>query len=103
MFGCGHRFISMVKMLHNGSAFIIENNGHISKSVPLSRGCCQGDSIFPYIFVLCAELLSHYIRECGDIRSIEVHGTQIVFSQYADDTTLFLEGSLQAIKRLMSI
>ena len=43
------------------------------------------------------------IRECGDIKGIEVHGTEIFISQYADDTTLFLEGTLEAIKRLMSI
>ena len=100
MFGYGERFIIMVKLLHNGSSSVIENNGHFSNTIPLLRGGCQGDPIIPYIFVLCAELLSHCIRECGDIRDIEVHDTEIVISQCTDDTTLFFEGSLQAIKRL---
>ena len=52
---------------------------------------------------MCAELLSHCNRGCGDIKGFEIHGTEIAVSQYADDTRLFLEGNLQAIKRLMSI
>ena len=103
LFGYGDVFITMVKLLHSGSISVIENNGHFSNNIVLTRGCRQGDPISPYIFVLCAELLSHCIRECGDIKGIEVHGTEIVISQYADDTTVFLEGSHEAIKRLMSI
>ena len=103
LFGYGDGFITMVKLLHSGSISVIENNGHFSNNIVLTRGCRQGDPISPYIFVLCAELLSHCIRECGDIKGIEVHGTEIVILQYADDTTVFLEGSHEAIKRLMSI
>ena len=103
MFGYGDRFITMIKLLHSGSTSVIENNGHFSKNIQLSRGCRQGDPISPYIFFLCAGLLSHCIRECGDIKGIEVHGTEIIISQYADDTTLILEGSHEDIKRLMSI
>ena len=103
MFGYGDRFITMIKLLHSGSTSVIENNGHFSRNIQLSRGCRQGDPISPYIFVLCAELLSPCVRECGDIKGIEVHGTEIIISQYADDTTLFLEGSHEDIKRLMSI
>ena len=103
MFGYGDGFITMVKLLHNESTSVVENNGHYSKNIPLSRGCLQGDPISPYIFVLCAEILSHCIRECGDIKGIEVNGTEIFISQYADDTTLFLEGSLAAVKKLMGI
>ena len=103
MFGYGDRFISFIKLLHQGSVSVIENNGHFSKNIHLSRGCRQGDPISPYIFVLCAELLSHCIRECGDIKGIEIYGTEIAVSQYADDTTLFLEGTLHAIKKLISI
>ena len=103
MFGYGDKFITMIKLLHNESTSVVENNGNFSNNIPLSRGCRQGDPISPYIFVLCAEILSHCIRECGDIKGIEVNGTEIFISQYADDTTLFLEGTLKAIKRLMSI
>ena len=103
LFGYGERFISFIKLLHQGSTSVIENNGHLSKQIELSRGCRQGDPISPYIFVLCAEILSHCIRECEDVRGLEIYGTEIAVSQYADDTTLFLEGSLDVIKRLMSI
>ena len=99
MLGYGDKFFTMIKLLHNDSTSVVENNGNYSNSIPLSRGCRQGDPISPYILVLCAEILSHCIRECGDIKGIEVNGTEIFISQYADDTTLFLEGSLAAIKK----
>ena len=83
MFGYGERFICLIKLLHQGSSSVIENNGHFSQSILLSRGCRQGNQISPYIFVLCGELLSHCVRKCGDIKGIEVHGTEIIISQYA--------------------
>ena len=80
MFGYGDKSITMVKLLHNESTSVVENNGNFSNNIPLSRGCRQGDPISLYIFVLCAEILSHCIRECGDIKGIEVHGTEIFIS-----------------------
>ena len=103
MFGYGKRFISFIKLLHQGSTSVIENNGHFSKNKSFKRVSSGGSDLPIYLRLVCRTTVSHCIRECGDIKWIEVHGTEIAVLQYADDTTLFLEGSLQAIKRLMSI
>ena len=47
----------------------------------------------PDIFILCAGVLANKIRENKDIEGITVCGNKIKISQYADDTTMILDGS----------
>jgi len=76
-------------------------NGHISKSFKISTGCRQGDPMSPYIFVLCAEILASMIR-CNElIKGIVINDMSFKLSQYADDTTLMLDGSLESLENAM--
>ena len=59
----------------------------------ISRGCRQGDSLSPYIFILCAEILAIRIRHNKNIKGINVKETEFKISQFADDTSVFLDGS----------
>ena len=68
----------------------------LSSTIKLQRGCRQGDPLSPYVFVLCAEILSHVIRQSGDIRGIVVHNEEFRVSQYADDTALLLDEDYQS-------
>ena len=77
LFNFGEGLISWTKLLRNNSVSKVEQNGHFTQDIILSRGCRQGDPVSPYIFVLCAELLSHVIRENSDIKGIEVHNEEI--------------------------
>ena len=86
LFGFGDFIINSVKLLQKNSFSRIEQNGHFSENVVLSRGCRQGDPISPYLFVICAEVLSHVIRENPDIKGIKIGGTEIKLSHYAHDT-----------------
>ena len=71
--------------------------------VELSRGCRPGDPISPYVFVLCAEILSHVIREKNDIKGIMVYDREVKLSQYADDTTIHLKGDRESICGVMRV
>ena len=73
LFNFGEGLINWSKLLRTNSVSRVEQNGHFTGNIELSRGCRQGDPVSPYIFVLCAELLSHVIREKSDIKGIEVH------------------------------
>ena len=68
-----------IKLCQNNSKLRVEQNGHLSNYITLSRGCRQGDPISPYVFVLCAE------REW---RCQRFSDKEFKLSQYADETTL---------------
>ena len=47
----------------------------------------------PYLFILSAEILADAIRKKQRIKGIEINGIDLKLGQYADDTTLILDGS----------
>ena len=52
----------------------------------------------PYLFIVYAEVLGSAIRRDHSIRGIDVLGVECKISQYADDTTLILEGSFSSLE-----
>ena len=103
LFNFGETFSSTIKLCQTNSTSKVEPNDFLSSTIELQRGCRQGDPLSPYVFVLCAEILSHVIRESGDIRGIVVHNEEFRVSQYADDTTLLLEEDYQSIGSVIRI
>ena len=103
LFGYGPFIQKTIKLLQYNSFSRVEQNGHLSEKIQLSRGCRQGDPISPYLFVICAEVLSHVIRECKDVKGIQIGETELKLSQYADDTTLLLNGDKQSLIVVMDI
>ena len=71
--------------------------GFMSESFRIGRGCRQGDPLSPYIFIICAEFLAIKIRQNSKIKGIKIHDTEFKISQYADDTSIFLDGSSDAL------
>lgn len=84
------RWISI--FLNKMKSCIIVNN-KVSGWFEIQRGCRQGDPLSPYIFVICAEILAIMIRNNVNIKGICIGSTEYKISQYADDTTLFLDGT----------
>ena len=63
----------------------VSQAGILSNFFRLERGCRQGDTILPYIFLLCAEILAIKIKNNTNIKGIEINNNTDVISQYADD------------------
>jgi len=71
----------------------IQINGFLSNTFCIERGCRQGDPISSYIFIICAEILAIKIRESKEIKGISIKDIEYKISQFADDTSLLLDGS----------
>jgi hypothetical protein len=56
----------------------------------------QGDPCSPYIYLICAEILSLIVKNTKGIKGIKVKNTEYLLSQFADDTAFCLDGSEQS-------
>ena len=72
-FNFGPSFKKWIKIFQNGAESCILQNGHMAEYFCLQRGCRPGDPISPYIFILCAEVLGHMIREDNSVRGITIN------------------------------
>lgn len=88
--------------LNNSMKSCIIVNRKVSKWFSINRGCRQGDPLSPYIFTLCVEVLALMIRNNRMIKGIFIGDREFKLSQYADDTTFFLDGSKQSFEYCVS-
>ena len=95
----GNSLISWIKLFYTDISSSIQNNGWTSDFFNLSRGVRQGCPLSPYLFILCAEILGTSIRQDKQIRGINISENECKVSQYADDTTLILDGTKSSIER----
>ena len=90
--------IQWIETFYNNIKSTVIVNGNPTSWFPVERGCRQGDPISPYIFLVCSEILAHMIRQNPHIKGYEIFGKEIVISQLADDTSLFLDGSQESFE-----
>ena len=92
-FGFGSSLLNWIKAFYCNIESCTLNNGWASDFFKLDRGVTQGCPLSPYLFILPVERLADAIRQNKEICGINVNGKEIKLSQYADDTTLILDGS----------
>ena len=95
----GNSLISWIKLFYTDISSSIQNNGWTSDFFSLSRGVRQGCPLSPYLFILCAEILGAAIRRDKLIHGIQISDKECKVSQYADDTTLILDGTKPSLER----
>jgi hypothetical protein len=70
--GFGGSFIHWKKNLNTKFRASILQNGFSSEQfdIHVQKGCLQGDHIAPYLFILCAEILTILIKQNKNIKGI---------------------------------
>ena len=100
VFNFGNSIKRWIKTFYYDSQSCVIQNGHMSSYFKLGRGCRQGDPLSPYVFLLCAEILGILIRNNKKLTGIKIFAEEFRISQYADDTSLFLDGRKSLIESL---
>ena len=67
--------------------------GILSDFFQINRGCKQRDPLAPYLFLLCGQILYLLIESNKMIKGITIKNVEFKISQFADDTTLILDGN----------
>jgi len=89
-FGFGAYFCNALINLYavrNGSLKL--NNG-TTQRFHLERGVRQGCPVSVYLFLVVAQVFFHFIKS-SQIKRIQVEERNVLISQLADDTALFLK------------
>lgn len=102
-FNFPNSFISWFKILYKKANSCVSFNGQYSSWFELRRGCRQGDPISPYLYLICAEIMSLMIRNNKRIKGISLRDKDVLLSLFADDTTLFLDGSEESFTEAIKI
>ena len=73
-----------------------------SETVSIERGCKQGDPTASYLFIFCGQILSYLLEFEKKITGITIKEKEFKLSQFADDTTLFLDGSHNSLQAALN-
>ena len=96
-FNFGSSITHWIKTFYTNIQSAVTQNCFLSEFFNIQRGCRQGDPLSPYIFILCAEILGILVRHNDEIKGITIDDTEFLISQYADDTSLILDGSPESL------
>ena len=97
LFNFGPCFIKWIRTFYSDITTCISVNGQFSEWFDIKRGVRQGDPSSPYLYLLCAEVLTLMIVSNEKIKGIKVNNNTNVLAQFADDTTLSLDGSEESL------
>jgi hypothetical protein len=104
--GFPNKLISIIMNCVSTVSFSILVNGIPSPSFRPHRGIIQGDPLSPYLFILCADVLSSLISQLQDDHKIKgiaiaTNAPQITHLFFADDNILFCRAKTAEANHLM--
>ena len=101
-FGYSENFIKWVKLFNTEITAYIVQCSFLSKPIRINKGCRQGDPISAYLFLIGAEILARLIQINPDIIGLKIKNIEFKITQFADDTTLILNGSQYSLQSALN-
>ena len=92
--------ISIVKLLYRNSNGRIINNNFLSSPFDIRRGVRRSDPLSPILFILSIECLAIFLKNDRIFRGIKIENHCCKLSLFADDLTIYLNGSLHQFERV---
>ena len=99
--GFSDTLIQWVKIMYTSFMLKIQNNGHFSSPITVSRSVHQGGPASNAIFICVAELLANAIRKDSNIKGLFIREILHLLSQYADDMDNFLLNDQSSFSALL--
>ena len=78
------------------------NDGFATNWFKPSKGVRQGCPLFPYLFILSADILAHKIRQDPSYNGIKIFGNEVKLSLFGDDTNIFCP-DLASVERALKL
>ena len=97
LLGFGTNIIKLVQTFNINIKATIMQCGVMSSFINIEKGCHQGDPIAPYLFIICAQILNLMLKYNQSVRGIKVGNTEFRLTQFADDTTIILDGTRSSL------
>ena len=103
--GFSDQWIAWVRCLYSSSESSVMVNGHAGEAFQLQRSVRQGCPLAPYLFLIAANVLPLMLKdpEYGVTGLTLPDGSSTCSSQFADDTNLLLQGTVQNLDRTMVV
>lgn len=107
-FGFDTKWIEWIMTCVRKTTFSVNINGSPKGFIQPERGIRQGDPLSPYLFILCAEVLSHMMRRAetqGNIRGIKISNASpsVTHLLFADDSLFFCQANMKAAKAIQNV
>ena len=100
--GFDKKFIKWIQLFNQDITAYVIQCGFLSEEIQIKRGCRQGDPIAAYLFLICAEVLSMLIKINPKIVGIKTKTFEFKITQFADDTTIILDGTQQSLQATLN-
>ena len=84
-------YVKWVMLCFTNLSIFTQNFGFLSDPFCKERGSNQGCNISPFCYLLCGEIMARKIKQDPHIKGIKYKDLNLIISQFADDTTLYLQ------------